>query len=63
MAFRPFCDIEEMVDHIKEMFKWHLREDLHPPRLLPEDSQDLCPSFTLYDAEEAICDFDILEMI
>ncbi|KAJ8425510.1 hypothetical protein Cgig2_024221 [Carnegiea gigantea] len=47
MAFPPCRDTEEMADHIKETFKWHLRRALRSPRLLPKDYQDLCPSFTL----------------
>ena len=63
MTFPPFRDTEEMVDHIRETFKWHLRRASRPPRPLPEDYWDLCPSFTLPDAEEAARDFDIPEII
>ena len=34
-----------------------------PPCPLPEDYRDLCLGFTLPDAEEAACDFDIPEII
>ncbi|KAJ8435161.1 hypothetical protein Cgig2_007782 [Carnegiea gigantea] len=63
IAFPPFCDTEEMADHVRETFKWRLRKASHPPPLLLEDFQDLYPSFTLPDAEEAACDFNILEIV
>ncbi|KAJ8433285.1 hypothetical protein Cgig2_014194 [Carnegiea gigantea] len=62
-AFPPFRDTEAMADYIRETFKWHLRRASRPPRLLPEDYRDLCSSFTLPDAEEAACEFDIPEII
>jgi len=52
-----------MADHVRKTFKWHLKRALHPPRPLPEDYQDLCPNFTLPDAEEAAHDFNILEIV
>jgi len=63
MAFPPFCDIEEMDDHIKETSKWHLRRASCPPRAFLKDYQGLCLSFTLPDTEEATCDFNILEIV
>jgi len=63
MAFPPFWDTEDMAYHIRETFKWHLRRSLRPPRPLPEDYRDLCPSFTLPDAEEVAHDFNILTMV
>ena len=63
MAFPPFHDTEEMADHIRETFKWHLRRASHPPRPLLQDFQDLCPSFTLPDADEAARDFNIPKII
>ncbi|KAJ8420546.1 hypothetical protein Cgig2_002641 [Carnegiea gigantea] len=35
----------------------------HPHQLIPENYQDLCLSFTLFDAEKAARNFDIPEMI
>jgi len=63
MAFPSFLDTKEMVDHVRETFKWHLKRTLCPSRPLSEDYQNLCPSFTLRDAEETTCNFDILEII
>ena len=63
MAFLPFRDTEERADHVKETFKWHLRRASHPPRPLQKDYRDLCPSFTLLDAEEAARYFNILEIV
>jgi len=47
-----FRAAQEMVDHITETFKWHLRAASRPPRPLPENYQDFYPDFTLADAEE-----------
>ncbi|KAJ8438742.1 hypothetical protein Cgig2_020297 [Carnegiea gigantea] len=63
MAFPPFHDTEEMADHVRKTFKWHLRRASRPPHPLPEDYQDLCPSFTLSDAKEAARDFNIPEIV
>ncbi|KAJ8433501.1 LOW QUALITY PROTEIN: hypothetical protein Cgig2_018035 [Carnegiea gigantea] len=52
-----------MADHVKETFKWHFRRALRPPRPLPEDYRDLCLGFTLPDAEETACDFNIPEIV
>jgi len=52
-----------MVDHVRETFKWQLRRASRPRCLLPEDYRDLCPNFTLPDAEEAVRDFNILEIV
>ncbi|KAJ8429913.1 hypothetical protein Cgig2_025343 [Carnegiea gigantea] len=59
MAFPPFHNIEEMANHVRKTFKWHLRRASRSSRLLIEDYQHLCPTFTVPDAEEAACDFDI----
>ncbi|KAJ8434359.1 hypothetical protein Cgig2_031605 [Carnegiea gigantea] len=63
MVFPPLCDTEEMFDHVRETFKWHLIRDLRPPQLLSKNYEDLCPDFALSDTEEAIRDSHILEMI
>ncbi|KAJ8424704.1 hypothetical protein Cgig2_025453 [Carnegiea gigantea] len=47
----------------RETSKWHLRRPSHPPRPLPKDYGDLCPSITLSNAEEAAHDFDIPEIV
>ncbi|KAJ8428755.1 hypothetical protein Cgig2_003069 [Carnegiea gigantea] len=49
--------------HVRETFKWHLRRASRPPRPLSEDYRDLYLSFTLFDAEEAVCDFNIPEIV
>ncbi|KAJ8439996.1 hypothetical protein Cgig2_022678 [Carnegiea gigantea] len=42
----------------------HIRGKVsYPPRPLPKDHWDLCPSFTLTDAKETTCDFDIPEIV
>ncbi|KAJ8423521.1 hypothetical protein Cgig2_011982 [Carnegiea gigantea] len=63
MAFLPFRDTEEMADHVRETFRWHWRSASRPPCPLPKDYQDLCPHFTLSDAEEATRDFELLEIV
>ena len=63
MAFPPFRDTEEMVYHIRETFKWHLRMASRPPRQLLEVYRDSCSSFTLSDAEEAARYFNIPEIV
>ncbi|KAJ8424442.1 hypothetical protein Cgig2_003900 [Carnegiea gigantea] len=63
MAFPPFRDTEEMPDHVRETFKWHLRRASCPPHPLLEDYRDLCPSFTLLDAKEVARDFNIPEIV
>ena len=63
MVFPSFHGTEEMVDYVRETFKWHLSGVSRPPLPLPENHQDLCPSFTLSEVEEeAAWDFDIPEM-
>ncbi|KAJ8438624.1 hypothetical protein Cgig2_017962 [Carnegiea gigantea] len=63
MAFPPFHDTVEMANYFRETFKWHLRGASHLLRPLLEYYQDLCPSFTLSDTDEAACDFDIPEIV
>ena len=36
---------------------------MHPPRPLPDDYWDLCPGFTLSDAERATLDFELPKMV
>ncbi|KAJ8444801.1 LOW QUALITY PROTEIN: hypothetical protein Cgig2_014990 [Carnegiea gigantea] len=43
--------------------RWHWRSATCPPRLLPDDYQDLCPRFTLPDVEKAAVDFEVPEMV
>ncbi|KAJ8430365.1 hypothetical protein Cgig2_007595 [Carnegiea gigantea] len=63
MAFPPLQDTEEMADHVRENFKWHLRRASRPPHLLPEDYLDLCLSFALPNVVEAARDFELPEMV
>ncbi|KAJ8430132.1 hypothetical protein Cgig2_011076 [Carnegiea gigantea] len=63
MAFTPLQDTEEMADHVRETFQWHWRSALRPLRTLLEDYRELCPCFTLSEAEEAARDFNLPEMI
>jgi len=46
-----------------ETFNWCLRRVARPPPPFPEDYRDLCADFILFDAEEAACDFRILEIV
>ncbi|KAJ8423714.1 hypothetical protein Cgig2_016465 [Carnegiea gigantea] len=49
-------DTEKMAGHVRDTFKWHLRRASRPLR-------DLHLSFTLSDTEEAVRDFNILEIV
>jgi len=57
MVFSPFRDTKEMANHFRDTFKWHKKGASLLSRSLSEDYQDLCPSFTLSDAEGAVLDF------
>ncbi|KAJ8449210.1 hypothetical protein Cgig2_021674 [Carnegiea gigantea] len=48
---------------MRESFRWHWRSAIRSPRPLPDDYQDLCLRFTLSDAERALPDFELPEMI
>ena len=63
IAFPTFRDTKDMDDFVRETFKWHLRRASHPPRPLPKECWDLCPSFTLADVEEEAHDLNILEIV
>ncbi|KAJ8421484.1 hypothetical protein Cgig2_014962 [Carnegiea gigantea] len=54
---------EEVADNVRETFRWHWRSASHPLRPLPEDYRELCPCFTLSEAEEAAHDFNLPEMV
>ncbi|KAJ8436181.1 hypothetical protein Cgig2_010425 [Carnegiea gigantea] len=43
--------------------KWQWRSTTCSPRPLPNDYRDLCPRFTLSDAERAALDFELPEMV
>ncbi|KAJ8435881.1 LOW QUALITY PROTEIN: hypothetical protein Cgig2_008421 [Carnegiea gigantea] len=53
---------EEMADHVRETFWWHLRSISCSSCPLPEDYQELCPRFALSEAEGAARDFSLPEM-
>ncbi|KAJ8444830.1 hypothetical protein Cgig2_008887 [Carnegiea gigantea] len=52
-----------MANHVGETFRWHMRRALHPLCPLLEDYRDLCPNFTLPDAEEAAHPFNMPEIV
>ncbi|KAJ8421146.1 LOW QUALITY PROTEIN: hypothetical protein Cgig2_027444 [Carnegiea gigantea] len=63
MAFPPLYDTREMANFVRESFIWHGRGATRPPHPLPEDYQDLCPCFSLPEAEGAALDFELPEMV
>ncbi|KAJ8430101.1 hypothetical protein Cgig2_007165 [Carnegiea gigantea] len=63
MVFLPLRSTEEMDDHVRKTFEWHLRGASRLPRLLPGNHHEMSPGFVLSDVEEAAHDFDIPEMI
>jgi len=52
-----------MADFVRESCIWHWRTATHSPRPLPDDYQDLCLCFLLPNAERAVLDFKLLEMV
>ncbi|KAJ8426359.1 hypothetical protein Cgig2_025498 [Carnegiea gigantea] len=63
MAFPPLHETREMADFVRDSFRWRWRSTTCPPRLLPDDYQDLCPRFMLSDVESAALEFELLEMV
>ncbi|KAJ8451470.1 LOW QUALITY PROTEIN: hypothetical protein Cgig2_017861 [Carnegiea gigantea] len=63
MAFPLHHDTGEMANFMRESFRWHWRSAMHLPRPLPDDYRDLCPGFTLSDAERTTLDFELPEMV
>ncbi|KAJ8426452.1 hypothetical protein Cgig2_031101 [Carnegiea gigantea] len=63
MAFPPLHDTSEMTDFVRESFTWHWRRATCLPCPLLDDYQDLCPRFSLPEAERAALDFELPEMV
>jgi len=63
MAFPLIHDTREMAGFVRESFRWGWRSTTCPPRLPTDNYQDLCPQFTLPDAERAALDFELPEMV
>ena len=63
MAFPPLHDTRKMADFVREFFRWRWMRVTHLRRPLPDDYQDLCPRFSLSEAEIAALDFELPEMI
>ncbi|KAJ8432238.1 hypothetical protein Cgig2_007639 [Carnegiea gigantea] len=63
MAFPPLYDSREMAGYVKESFLWCWRRALRPPHPLLEDYYVLCPHFSLTEAEGAVADFELPEMV
>ncbi|KAJ8445629.1 hypothetical protein Cgig2_018570 [Carnegiea gigantea] len=63
MAFPPIYNTKEMADHVRESFVWRWRRASRPPRPLLEDFHALCPRFSLPEAEDAVADFELPEMV
>ncbi|KAJ8421392.1 hypothetical protein Cgig2_031917 [Carnegiea gigantea] len=54
---------EQIADHIRETFKWHLRGPTCPPWPLLDNYHDFCSDLDLVVAAKAAGDFRILEMV
>ncbi|KAJ8422375.1 hypothetical protein Cgig2_006445 [Carnegiea gigantea] len=69
MEFPRSLTMNEMALFMLGNFEWYRREVAFSPRPLLYDYDKLCPGFelcphiTLSDAEEAVCDFELLEMV
>ncbi|KAJ8431019.1 hypothetical protein Cgig2_003834 [Carnegiea gigantea] len=59
-----YCHVvRKMANDVRETFRWHWRSASCPPCPLPEECRELCPCFTLSEAEEAARDFDLPKMV
>ena len=63
MAFPPLYDTKKMADFVRESIRWCGRRATRLPRPLPDDYQDLYPCFSLLEAERAVLDFELPEMV
>ncbi|KAJ8419943.1 LOW QUALITY PROTEIN: hypothetical protein Cgig2_020753 [Carnegiea gigantea] len=63
MVFPPLYDTIEMINFVRESFRWHCRNTTRLPCSLSDNYYDLCPRFTLCDAERAAFDFELPEMV
>jgi len=63
MLFPHFLSTEDMADHVRETFNWHLRGPACLSQPLLENYHDLCLGFNLSDAEEAVRNFRIPKMV
>ncbi|KAJ8428395.1 LOW QUALITY PROTEIN: hypothetical protein Cgig2_029018 [Carnegiea gigantea] len=60
--FPPFGTSKRWPTIVRETFRWHWRSAPRSPRPLLEDYWDICPRFTLSNAEEVACAFELPEM-
>lgn len=63
MAFPLIRDTREMALYLRETLGWHRRNAARPPRPLPENFSGLCPDFSLLEAELAVAEFGIPELV
>ncbi|KAJ8421328.1 hypothetical protein Cgig2_012820 [Carnegiea gigantea] len=63
MVFLYFYSTEQIADHIRETFKWHLRGPTCPLWPLSDNYHDFCSDLDLVVAAKAAGDFRILEMV
>ncbi|KAJ8436120.1 hypothetical protein Cgig2_001147 [Carnegiea gigantea] len=63
MAFPPTHSTREMANYVRETFTWCWRSASRPPRPLPADFNVLCPCFSLAEAEAAVAESELSEII
>ncbi|KAJ8449494.1 hypothetical protein Cgig2_002291 [Carnegiea gigantea] len=63
MAFPPIHNTREMANYVRKTFIWHWRSASRLPHPLPEDSHILCPCFSLAEAESAVAEFELPEIV
>ncbi|KAJ8446987.1 hypothetical protein Cgig2_006615 [Carnegiea gigantea] len=63
IALPPLHGTREMVNFVRESFRWCWRSSTHPPCPLSNDYRDLCLHFTLPDVERTVLDFELPEMV